>query len=1634
MKYRFSPILTLSVMQQRLRSMLVTLIALFPLILSGGLVLWPLAAQAQCTNCTTLIIGTDVVHIFNQDGTFTPPSGVTEVEYLVVAGGAGGGGLPGGGNFGGAGGGGAGGLLSSTGYTVTPLQGYNVVIGAGGASGVGNTSQGGNGGDSSFDTITATGGGGGASGGVSNAGQDGGSGGGGRITGNPGGNGIAGQGNDGGGGANGAGGGGGVGSAGADGAGNTGGAGGAGVSSSITGSVVTYAAGGDGGNYSARANGTAGTAGTGNGGSGASGGNGGAAVDGGAGGSGMVAIRYASPTPPPAIPVDTCDDFESGLGNWTVLSSGGDAGIGTQTFNSAGNSLFTRWDTVSVTSNTVDFSSISQAAVTLWVQRGDNGFSNYPEAGEDLVVEYLNNSSIWTALETFPGGGAAGETFTRSYSLPADALHTTFQLRFSQTGGNGSDFDYWHIDDVCFLDATPPTATAYYAMEEDSWSGAAGEVRDDSGNNLNGQAGNGANTDNVDPAIPGSPGTCRYGEFDGTNQNVEIADNALLDFDTEFTAAAWINPDTLPGALMTILSKDENFKFHVTDAGQISWWWQNSGGTARQITTTGTALSPGTWYHVAVVYSNGSQTIYIDGVSRGTATFSETLMTNNDPLQVGADQGAAGRYFDGSIDEVFVSDQALNAADVSTLMNITRTCASPSLGSLLHYAMDEYFWNGTANEVLDSTGNALHGTANNGADTAVPDPAVSGSPGTCHYGVFDGDAFVLGPDTALINNAQSVSVAAWMQMDAADQADTWQTLIAHDGSASTPVDGRFELLRWSADGRLYFATQVTSGALRLVSVPGGTVFDGNWHHVVGTYDWNNRELNLYIDGVLAATTNFGGNRNLSNTTGPVTVGALPDGSHGIVGELDEVRIYDSALTQAEVTQAYNARNNCPTDHLSIAHSGNAITCQAESVTITAHFAGHTRDTSYTGTLNLSTSTNNGDWTLISGSGSLNNGAADDGAATYTMVAGDNGQVVLGLKNTTVETVNINVTDGFLSETFSQATPTEDLNLAFAEAGFIFLADGVASTIGNQIAGKPSNVAPGAQTLELQAIRTSDQTGACEAALAGNVAVELGFECEDPGSCSTSQVAINGTNIAGNNAGPIAAYTPVTLDFGDVTDTTATFTLNYPDAGQIQLHARYNMPLDDGSNTPSGNYMIGNSNSFVVRPFGIHVNIPGNPGATGSGGGVFIGAGNNFTIDATAVIWEAADDANNDGIPDGHESADTDPSNNADLSNNAAALNFGQEAAVETITLSALLNQPAGGNSPALAGGTTLNSFTNGTGSTTTARYGEVGIIEITATISDYLGAGDAIGKSGYVGRFIPDHFTLSAGAVTHRFNESCGPASTFTYMDETFQLDFGLTAENSSNVTTQNYTGAFAKLDVTAIGNLNLGAVDTAGPTPLTGRLTPDTSSSPSGWVSGAVNVFARASLNRAATPDGPYPSLTLGAAPIDLDGVALANSELDLDVDTDSTPDHAEIATVETRFGRMFLENTFGSELLPLTLPLYAEYYDGARFIRNANDSCTDYAFTNLTFSNRQGLSAGQPVASGANPGTLIQGAHDPANRIQLNSNGEVGSVDATLNVPPYLHYDWDNDGNHDNDPTAKTTFGIFDGTERQIYIREVY
>ncbi|WP_083608021.1 DUF6701 domain-containing protein [Teredinibacter haidensis] len=246
-----------------------------------------------------------------------------------------------------------------------------------------------------------------------------------------------------------------------------------------------------------------------------------------------------------------------------------------------------------------------------------------------------------------------------------------------------------------------PAAVGEWWFEELVWD-AGTAATDQSGNGLHAQAvrlGGYPKTDDVGPALLGDPGTCRFGDFDRNGDGyLQVNDSGISPLDLDaFTVSVWINPNAWGvarggggnGGLATIVSKDENYEFHLNANGQINWWWQK-GRTGYQITTD-EVISIGTWHHIAITYEQGMQVIYIDGViAEANNESSGAGFYNDDPLLIGADlgfvSGNSNRRFDGFIDELRIFNAPLMQSEVAAVMNETHPCSF--VATVDHFAIN----------------------------------------------------------------------------------------------------------------------------------------------------------------------------------------------------------------------------------------------------------------------------------------------------------------------------------------------------------------------------------------------------------------------------------------------------------------------------------------------------------------------------------------------------------------------------------------------------------------------------------------------------------------------------------------------------------------------------------------------------------------------------------------------------------------------------------------------------------------------------------------------------------------------------------------------------------------------------------
>ena len=605
-----------------------------------------------------------------------------------------------------------------------------------------------------------------------------------------------------------------------------------------------------------------------------------------------------------------------------------------------------------------------------------------------------------------------------------------------------------------------------------------------------------------------------------------------------------------------------------------------------------------------------------------------------------------------------------------------------------------------------------------------------------------------------------------------------------------------------------------------------------------------------------------------------------------------------------------------------------------------------------------------------------------------------GSTTVQLSHTTPETISL----GVLSSTpATTGLPTQCrrnggaasafCDLTFIDSGFVF-------TVPDAPANKPRD------NVLVKAVRKDDATKQCVPGFESVSKTLKLWQTHVVPDSGSRIVEVNGAVVGTDEA---SATTQV---FNFDVNGEATINVNYSDAGLTQLNLRY-----EGSGVDDGLVMTG-YHQFHSYPVGLCASTA-SVCSGGAGCDPFIAAGDAFNITVSAMAWES--------------DSDTDICDNPVTTPNYADSGL----AITSTKLS-----PAGGSNGVITP-TSYNHVLSADGTNTfSMTESEVGVFSFTVDPPEYLGFELGTATTAAVGRFYPHHFDVAL-VDDGEIDAACSAGTPdFTYTGQVMNWlaapRFTLTAKNADNGTTQNYTQAgYMKLaagDVTVDAPLadNTSAGTDANPMPVsvvTGTGTLQANLPLDGSMTYTLSSLDQVSYNRSTLaevdPFSPDLTWTVSAAS-DSDGASLS-APLDL------TP----LADFDIRFGRLWLENTYGPDDADLYMPLRAEYFSGGRYRMNTADSCTVW--------NSAGASVlpATLTAIGASSGTLSSGGSGNSGILLLAPNSVAGTPDTgdatvTYPAPSWLQGDYDGNGSFE-DPRGVATFGVYRGHQRLIYQREI-
>ncbi|NOS96014.1 MAG: LamG domain-containing protein [Methylotenera sp.] len=289
-------------------------------------------------------------------------------------------------------------------------------------------------------------------------------------------------------------------------------------------------------------------------------------------------------------------------------------------------------------------------------------FSGTPatQTGISSRADYTINLTGLSASNV-PAGSKLGVEFSWTAS-------SGMRLSINQSSNN----DKLIVNETTATPVVPPTPIAEYRFDENSWSGAPGQVIDAIAGN-NGTAINGVITTNSTGI---GQGICRLGVFDGNNDYVEVP-TIYNQLKGTFSFSAWLNTTQVgnnidwqaPGitGVEENGGQDDVFIGWLDASGRIGLNVKNDNSF-----TSTSSVNNGQWHHVVFTrdMATGITKIYVDGAlqntrTQGTGAIGNTF--NGIGIVRNTSPSNAPKYFNGKLDEILIFNNILTDANVTQI-------------------------------------------------------------------------------------------------------------------------------------------------------------------------------------------------------------------------------------------------------------------------------------------------------------------------------------------------------------------------------------------------------------------------------------------------------------------------------------------------------------------------------------------------------------------------------------------------------------------------------------------------------------------------------------------------------------------------------------------------------------------------------------------------------------------------------------------------------------------------------------------------------------------------------------------------------------------------------------------------------
>lgn len=338
--------------------------------------------------------------------------------------------------------------------------------------------------------------------------------------------------------------------------------------------------------------------------------------------------------------------------------------------------------------------------------------------------------------------------------------------------------------------------------------------------------------------------------------------------------------------------------FHIGINSSKAWLYLNA--AANSITGTKT-IDDNQWHHIAMVLLATGVYIYVDGVIDFSAPGATYPGSATDTLAIGYGP-VHGNNWNGLLDEISIYRKALTPEQIAShyalgspppITNYRDQVIAD--GAVAYWRLGETSGTTVASEVGGYTG-----TVSGGVTLGQPGALADGNTAMAFDGVNDYINIPLGAYSAF--GTGPLTMECWFKTTL---VQSFKRVLDFKNNGDSAARGVGFLTGGAGQLYLEYCTGSTLNAI------GGAVTyaDSAWHHLVAVVTRGTTDNGyLFVDGVQRATAAIPTALSLTSTV-PAGIGSAQNGINPIQGLIDEVAIYHTALTPAQIANHYALRSS-----------------------------------------------------------------------------------------------------------------------------------------------------------------------------------------------------------------------------------------------------------------------------------------------------------------------------------------------------------------------------------------------------------------------------------------------------------------------------------------------------------------------------------------------------------------------------------------------------------------------------------------------------------------------------------------------------------------------------------------------------